>query len=270
MGDREPRAAEGRPSEDMTQLTSRDDHASHDLLLIAAGADRDADDATRAAADRQAAECAECSELSADLRSIASGLRDLPRSIRVPVSRDFRITPDQADRLRRWSGLRRLLRPFGAGGAPSLRPLATALTTLGIAGLLFTVLLPGFLNFGSGGASPVLAPAAIGAGATEQPNDNKSLLSSQPSAGLPAAGATSAPAEVSGPGAATAVPAPSVANDAFNSARSAAPTAQAAAAPLVAESPASPWSFVTVLSLALLGIGVALLLLRLVANRLSS
>jgi hypothetical protein len=252
----------------MTQPTRRDDHASHDLLIIAAGADRDADDATRAAADRQAAECADCSELSADLRSIASGLRELPRSIPVPASRDFRISPDQADRLRRWSGLRRLLRPFGAGSAPSLRPLATAFTTLGIAGLLFTVLLPGFLNVGSGGASPALAPAAIGAGATEQSND-KSLLSA-PSPGLPAAGATSAPAEVSGPGAATAAPASSTASDAFNSARSAAPTAQAAPAPVVAESPASPWSFVTVLSLALLGIGVALLLLRLVANRLFS
>lgn len=264
MADREPHASDGRPNGDMTQPTRRDDHTSHDLLIIAAGADRDADDATRAAADRQAAECADCSELSADLRSIASGLRELPRSIPVPASRDFRISPDQADRLRRWSGLRRLLRPFGAGSAPSLRPLATAFTTLGIAGLLFTALLPGFLNVGSGGASPAAAPAAIGAGATEPPID-KAVLSSQPSAAGQAPGATSAPAE-----AATAAPASSTASDAFNSALTAAPTAQAAPAPLVAESPASPWSFVTILSVALLGIGVALLLLRLVANRLSS
>jgi hypothetical protein len=252
----------------MTQLARRDDHASHDVLLIAAAADRDADDATRAAANRQAASCAQCAELSADLRSIASGLRDLPRSIPVPVSRDFRISPDQADRLRRWSTLRRALRPFGPGGAPSLRPLATAFTTLGVAGLLFTVLLPGFGNLGSGGATPMAAPAEIGAGASE-PSSDKSVVSA-PTAGLPAPGATSAPAELSGSATGTAAPVPTTASDAFNSAQSAAPTAQSASGPLVVQSPASPWSFVTILSVALLGIGIALLLLRLVAGRFSA
>ena len=119
-------------------------HASHDLLLVAAAVDRDADPSIRAAAADQAARCPECAELAADLRIQSDGLAALPAS--RPVPRDMRLSADDAARLRRGAMWRRLLRPFGAEGLPGLRPLAATLTTLGIAGILLTAIpfaLPG-------------------------------------------------------------------------------------------------------------------------------
>ena len=136
----------------------RTDHSSHDTHLIAASVDRTADERTRAAAERQIAECAACAALFADLRAISSSLEALPRSL--PVSRDFRLTAEQASSLRA-RGWRAFLAGFRGG--PSIRPLASALTTLGVAGLVLTVALPNFGLFG-GGAGGALAPAMETAG----------------------------------------------------------------------------------------------------------
>ncbi|HJW23175.1 MAG TPA: hypothetical protein VJ506_12160, partial [Candidatus Limnocylindrales bacterium] len=83
-----------------------------------------------------------------ELRTITLGLAALPAS--RPVPRDMRITAEQAARLGRVGFWRRLLRPFGTEGLPTLRPIAATLTTLGLAGLLLTAL-P--LGFGAGGAA---------------------------------------------------------------------------------------------------------------------
>ena len=155
MADREPQRPKDRPSGDMTdsRRTERTDHAAHDLDVLAAAADRNVDDTTRIAAERQVAECRDCAALFADLRLISSGLAGLPKEL--TVARDFRITPERAAKLRPagWRGALRGL--FGSG--PSLRPFASALTTLGIAGLLLTVALPGVIG-GLGGASAGAAP----------------------------------------------------------------------------------------------------------------
>jgi hypothetical protein len=131
----------------------RTDHAAHDLDVLAAAADRNVDDTTRIAAERQAAECRDCAALFVDLRLISSGLAGLPKEL--PVPRDFRITPERAAKLRP-AGWRGVLQGL-LGSGPSLRPFATALTTLGVAGLLLTVALPGVIG-GLGGASTGSAP----------------------------------------------------------------------------------------------------------------
>ncbi len=144
----------------------RADHATHDLHVLAAATDRTVDDATRLAAERQVAECSDCADLFADLRLISAAVGELLREL--AVARDFRISPERAAQLRPagWRGALQGL--FGSG--PSLRPLASALTTLGVAGLFLTVVLPGVsggIGFGSTGAA---APAAehSGSGVDQQ------------------------------------------------------------------------------------------------------
>ncbi len=132
-------------------------HASHDLFVIAAAADRDADPTARAVAEAQARDCAECASLLADLQAISTGLATLPREL--PAPRDFRLTPDRAASLRR-RGWRTSL--DGLFRSPSLRPFGNALATIGFAGLLLTVGLPAVLGgFGGGAAS---APAILSNG----------------------------------------------------------------------------------------------------------
>jgi hypothetical protein len=241
----------------MHDSADRTPHADHDLLVIAAGTDPDADPAARAEAARQSATCTECDELARDLRAIAAGLQSLPRSIRAPAARDFRITPDQAKRLQRGNGLRRLLRPFGSGGMPSLRPMAAAFTTLGVAGLLFTLVLPGMttLRLGTGGGAPAAVSAPVGAGDAAA-SDPRTKYNATPVTELK--GAAGSPAAVASPAAAdfgtraSTQPAPQVpTQDSSTSAAS-----------------VSPWSPAAVLSLLLLAAGVLLFALRLAAHRL--
>jgi len=235
----------------MDDSVARTPHADHDLLLIAAGIDPAADPAARAAAGRQSASCTECDELARDLRAIAAGLRSLPRSISVPAARDFRIMPDQARRLQRGHGLRRLLRPFGAGGMPSLRPVAAAFTTLGVAGLLFTVVLPGMSTFqATTGSAPaaVSGPGAAGAAASIATSKENASTSLPKAPG--GAAASPRPADLSVASSARPIPqVPSV----------------SPATPVVS---ASGWSPAAVLSLLLLAVGVFLFTLRLAAQRL--
>jgi hypothetical protein len=261
VADREPQGRFGRPNRDMHDSTDRTPHADHDLLIIAAGTDPDADPAARAAAARQSAACTACEELARDLRAIAVGLQSLPRSVPAPAARDFRISPDQARRLQRGNGLRRLLRPFGPGGMPSLRPLSAALTTLGVAGLLFTLVLPGMMSFGSAaGAAPgaLSAPARLGAGqpSTATTKENSSTFG-------PVAAPDGAPAS---PGAAASRAAADFGS--LGTARPAAPPPSQDSSTPTPIASTSPWSPTALFSLVLLGVGVVLFVLRLAAYRL--
>lgn len=243
----------------MPDSADRTPHADHDLLVVAAGSDVGADPAARAAAARQRAACPECDALARDLFLIAAGLQSLPRSIPAPAARDFRLSPDQARRLQRGNGLRRFLRPFGAGGIPSLRPMAAAFTTLGVAGLLFTLVLPGMTTFRVvTGAAPGAISAPIGAGdAAASPQAVKENASTD-SPAVPAGAATSPAAAGASPasldlGRSSATPpGPQVPSQDFS-------------APTASVSPLSP---VAVLSFVLLAAGVLLFVLRLAAYRL--
>jgi len=249
----------------MQGRTPSRDHLGHDLLLIAASADRDADPATRAAADRQSASCSECARLQEDLRSIAAGLQALPRTANAP--RDFRITQEQAARLQRGSGWRRLLAPFGNAALPSLRLVASACTSLGLAGLFVTVLLPGLVGFGgSAGAALSTVGSSVGAPSEEQ-STSKDTGSTAPAAAAgapsPAPGLVSSPVPAA-PGSATAAPAPG--------GDYATPTeaARGGVFDSSTEDPNGPsrWPLPVVVSIAFLAVGIGLFGLRLVVQRL--
>ncbi len=194
MADREPIGRANRPTGKMqsTPPVPATPHSGHDLVLLAAAVDRDADPALRAAAAEQEAGCAECAALAADLRSLVVGLADLPPS--MPAPRDMRLTPEQAARLRRGNLWQRFLRPFGSDGLPILRPLAAALTTLGLAGILLTA-----IPLGSGtatlftmgnpvpAASGAAVPAALSSAPAEQGGSDKGVVP-QPQASASASG----------------------------------------------------------------------------------
>src|SRR5215212_9808287 len=114
------------------------DHALHDAPLIAAHAAGDLSDTDRARADALIAGCTACTHLRRDLVAIAAATRSAPAP--ATLTRDFRLTSDQAERLRRGSWLRGLLRPFASPSSP-IRPVAAAFTSLGIVGLLVGVTL---------------------------------------------------------------------------------------------------------------------------------
>ena len=138
------------------------EHAQHDLELIAghAAGDLSANDQTRA--DAQLTSCTSCADLRRDLVAIAAATRTLP----APANpHDFRLTQSDAASLRRGGWIKSLLRPFASPDS-TVRPLARAFTSLGVAGLLIANILPVLLGgFGSAGAAPALAPAAgVGGG----------------------------------------------------------------------------------------------------------
>jgi hypothetical protein len=123
-------------------------HDTHDRLLVAAAAAGDLAGPELASAQSLLATCPDCRVLHAELLAIAAATRHLPAPARPPAM-DFRITADRAAKLARGGLWRRLLRPFGRSGSPAIRPLAAALTTLGVAGLLFATL----PNLSLGGAA---------------------------------------------------------------------------------------------------------------------
>jgi hypothetical protein len=119
-------------------------HAQHDLDLVAGHAAGDLTDTDRLRADALLASCATCAELRRDLIDLAAATRTLSSIATAP--RDFRLSAEQAARLRRPGFVTRLLRPF-AGARSGVRPVAMAFTSLGLAGLLVANILPGL--FGS-------------------------------------------------------------------------------------------------------------------------
>jgi anti-sigma factor RsiW len=138
-------------------------HTEHDLLLVAALADRELDGEEAERGRAQVAACTECAALHAELVSLATATRALP-----PVSRprDFRLRPADAERLRP-NLVRRILGSFGTARDGFSRPLAMGLTTLGLAGLLIGVV-PGALPAGgAGGAGAAATQLRLEAGAPD-------------------------------------------------------------------------------------------------------
>ncbi|HYN70105.1 MAG TPA: zf-HC2 domain-containing protein [Candidatus Eisenbacteria bacterium] len=169
-------------------------HARHDTFLVAAHTAGDLSDASLRAVEAQIATCSACAALYDDLRAIAGATQSLSK-VTIPASvagRDFRLSADDAARLNRGRGWRRLLEPLAGSGGAWTRPFAAALTTLGLAGILLTTVLPGLGGLASGGAASmpqeqlsIGAPTAV---AVPQPAPG-----GFPEAGAGAAGATSGP-----------------------------------------------------------------------------
>jgi len=141
------------------------EHAQHDLDLVAGHAAGDLTDTQRIRADALLQSCTSCADLRRDLVAIASATRTLPAA---PAPRDFQLSPAQAARLRRGGWIKSLLRPFAAPGSAA-RPVAMAFTSLGLAGLLVTSILPSLIG-GSAASAPMAAglPAASSAAAAPE------------------------------------------------------------------------------------------------------
>jgi hypothetical protein len=160
-------------------------HDRHDRHLVAALAAGDLEPVLRADAEALVAACRECATLLADLRLIATATAALPL---VPRTRDFRISPADAARLRP-RGWRALLDAIGGARATFSRPLATT-----IPGAL------GGISFGSTAA----APAAPGAERNSVPTAAPAFAAGSPG-GLDSA--TSLPPAAFGSAAPSAAPA---------------------------------------------------------------
>jgi hypothetical protein len=138
-------------------------HAAHDPLLVAALADGDAAGLTpdeRRAGTDQVASCQDCATLLADLQAIAAAV---PAIALPPRTRDFRLTPEDAQRLRP-TGWRGFLAWVGSSHDTFTRPMAVGLTTLGIAGLLIGTVPQTFLSSGAGPNAASSASSEIVAG----------------------------------------------------------------------------------------------------------
>lgn len=143
------------------------DHERHDQEVVAAAADRGGRAAGVVAA------CNDCLTLLSDLRALAVAM---PWSAIPGRPRDYRLTMEDAARLRR-RGWRRIVAALGSGRDAVTRPLALSLTTLGLIGLLLGSM-PAAMPFAAGTArdqaeiaQPVGAPDANDAPGTVTTTD---------------------------------------------------------------------------------------------------
>jgi hypothetical protein len=144
VADREPLTASGR----LTPVTPQAprppiDHALHDRLLVVRFASHEQLDPTETAAvHAQLDACPDCASLMVEIGVIARATAS-SQTPRRP--RDFRISPEQAERLR-GSWLQRLLGRFDGANTQLLRPLAGAVLAVGLVLTLVGTTLPGITS----------------------------------------------------------------------------------------------------------------------------
>jgi hypothetical protein len=189
-------------------------HEAHDPMVMAALAAGDLAGTDRDQALARTRSCPDCAALRDDLVAIATATAQLPPPIPAPA-RDFRLSPEQAARLRP-AGWRRFFGPAQRGSLT--RPLGVALATFGIAGLLIGTLPLGGL---AGGSASTAAPAPAGSSADRN-------------AASAAAGAAAPEGAVPGASAAAAASEPAASTAQLG------PVASAAASAAAIEGPFSP------------------------------
>lgn len=247
-----------------TPNRSSTDHDTHDLLLVAAQAAGDIDARDLSRAELQVTGCVACAELRDELVAIAAATTRLPAPAR---SREFTLSQDDAARLRRPS-LRRLLVDLAGPHGLIGRPIATAVTSLGVAGIILAS--AGTLgSLGAAGAAP--APGVD----SFAPSENRSLDTPAPEGVIGVQGG-----ELSGPKASEP---PQDAGSGIDAGASTPPTNQGeAAAPTPALSPdrqdlkytrdrdaGSDGSPLVPISIGLVALGLGLFALRRIATRLA-
>jgi hypothetical protein len=133
-------------------------HAQHDPILVVSLASGDLATADRdfATASSLVESCADCARLHDDVLAVARATKALPPAVRT---RDFRISPEQAAKLRP-AGWRRFVAGLAAPGGLFSRQVGVGLATLGIAGLLVTALPSMPLGMSGAAASPAPNAAA--------------------------------------------------------------------------------------------------------------
>lgn len=110
------------------KYSARADHRRHDRLLVTRFAMDDAYPGEHDEARQLMDSCADCAALAADIRVIASSMKQLPAPAR---QRDFTISEEQADHLR-GSRLAQLLRGLATPGWATLRPVAGVALSIGL------------------------------------------------------------------------------------------------------------------------------------------
>jgi hypothetical protein len=126
-----------------------DDHVGHDRQLVVAFACGDLPTEDLADARALIARCRRCAGLVEEIALISVATGTVVTAPARP--RDFRLTRDEAERLR-GNALSRLLRRLGSPRLQVLQPLAGAAMAIGILLLATTAVLPGF--FAASGAAP--------------------------------------------------------------------------------------------------------------------
>jgi hypothetical protein len=109
------------------------EHADHDAVLVARYAGGDAYPGEEALGRTLVERCAECARAAADIRLLSAALAASQAPARA---RDFRLTAEQAERLR-GNAFERALRRLVAPGLAPLRPLAGVALSIGL--LMFVV-----------------------------------------------------------------------------------------------------------------------------------
>jgi hypothetical protein len=146
-------------------------HATHDLEVVAAWATGEATGTDLERAERQLDACDLCVGVARDLRAITLALQELPSVEAMPAlpaaPRDFRLTDEQAARLRPSAPLARWTDRLAAAAATFGRPVGASLAALGFVGLLVGATSLGLL--GGGTASATSAPMAAAANPTGAP-----------------------------------------------------------------------------------------------------
>jgi len=174
--------------------TLNSEHELHDGALVARYAAGDSYPQERAEAARLVDNCDNCAALAADIRLISARTADLPHYKRP---RDFRLTPEQADRLR-GSWFDRFMRRFATPGWSIVRPLAAASLAIGL-----VLVVVGALPIGLTGSA---APANFSAQDNSTQAAGVPVAASTAAALPPQAPAATAPRELDAGGAATSVP----------------------------------------------------------------
>ena len=174
-------------------------HDRHDSTVVAALAADDLAGTDRDQALELTRSCADCALLHADLRALARATASAPPPF-ASRQRDFRLTPDDAARLRP-AGWRRLVAALSRPPSGLTRNLGVGLATLGLAGLLIGNVR---VDLGSSAAAPATTSGGATTGVSRE-LDSKNDTGAQASA---------APAPVlAEPDGAVAVPAASTATD---------------------------------------------------------
>ena len=131
------------------------DHRRHDRLLIARLAAGDSYPAEIEEARTQIATCSDCAALAADIQVLSRAVAN----VRTPARpRDFRLTVEQADKLR-GSWLERLMRGFAGPGLGTLRPVAGVALSIGLV-MAVAGALPSFAPAGPASDAEIGFPAA--------------------------------------------------------------------------------------------------------------
>ena len=186
-------ADQDRGSDD-PQLSAIARHALHDEELVAAFAAGGVEDAADNARARSLVErCATCREIHGDLTAIRAAIRAsgsaAERSASMTAPRDFRLTAEDAARLRPGAPVARLAARagwrarLGLGIVAFGRPVGAAMATFGVVGLLVGSLALGGGPLATMRGSAGAPSAAAGIENTAQaPDSSRNLASSRPNA----------------------------------------------------------------------------------------